>query len=197
MKKFIALMVAVLLTAALLTGCSKPDTALVGTWQGQLPLVSVIGVQEQSSLNLYVTLSFFQDGTFVLTLDTSEITEKLDEISQKAGGTGPSAKSGIEQLLKMLGFENEMLTQVLKWLFPEKSGEGDSQQKGNTINGRFKTENGKIFLSLVKVVGIYSDSYITYAVTDDSLTLEALGGAGEEIGNIAGKLLPLTLQKAQ
>ncbi len=197
MKKYIALTLAVLLTAALLTGCSKPDTALVGTWQGQLPLASIISEQEQSILNLPATLSFFEDGTFALTLDTSEIVAKLDEISQKAETAGQSAKGGIEQILKALGVENEMLTQVLKWLFPEKSGEDDSQQKSATVNGRFKTEDGKIFLSLVKVVGIYSDTYITYTVTDDALTLEALGGAGEEIGNIAGKLLPMTLQKTQ
>lgn len=196
MKKYIALIMAVLLMPALLTGCSKPDTALVGTWQGTLPLSQFIG-QEQSMLDLPTTMTFFEDGTFALTLDTSEISAKLDEISQKAEAAGQSAKGGIEQILQVMGVENEMLTQALKWLFPEKSGEGDSQQKGTTINGRFKTENGKIFLSLVKVVGIYSDSYITYAVTDDSLTLEALGGAGEEIGNIADKLLPLTLQKAQ
>jgi len=197
MKKYIVLMAAVLLTAALLTGCSQPDAALVGTWQGQLPLVSVIGLQEQASLNMYVTLSFFQDGTFALTLDTSEITEKLDEISQKAEAAGQSAKGGIEQILQALGVENETLTQVLKWLFPEKSGEEDSQQEGTTISGRFKTEEGKIFLSLVKVVGIYSDSYITYTVTENALTLEDFGGAGEEIDTIADKLLPLSLQKAQ
>ena len=197
MKKYFALIMAVLLTAVLFTGCSKPDASLVGTWQGQLPLASVIGVQEQSSLNLYITLSFFEDSTFALTVDTSEITEKLDEIAQKAGEAGQGAKSGIEQLLKALGVENEMLSQAMKWLFPEKSADDEEAAKSTVIKGRFKTEDGKLYLSFVKAVGIYGSSYLTYSVEADTLTLDSFTGEQAELTQMVSPLLPITFQKVQ
>ena len=94
----------------------------------------------------------------------------------------------MEQKLKEAGLDISAITNLLSSLFPQKENE---EQKA-TLSGKFKTEDGKLFLGLGKAITIYADG-CTYAVEGETLTISAADG---KTGQTLGKLLPMEFKKA-
>lgn len=193
MKRIGAFLLVAVLVVALCTGCAAEiDSALVGTWEYDWAL------SEDADVTLGVTMKVNSDGTFALTVDAGALMEKLDQVNEGIESAGQNVSTGLEQVLGNAGLDADTLQPLLEMLFPEdKDAENGERKETATIEGRCKTEDGKLYLSLVKVVGIYGDTYLLYSVEDGVLSLSLPEDDSSELSKMLGALFPLTLQKAE
>jgi len=200
MKKYIACLLAVLLLVTMFAGCSKTvETELEGSWQGKLSfavllqdqlkedsLKALISQLDLSSTEITVTITFRNDGTYALSMDLESLTELLTKL--KAGIQDLSIPQEIQQKLQEQGLDVDTLLTTIKTLF---SGE----TKAATIQGSFRTENNKLYLSIIKGVGLYSDSSTAYKVESNTLTLESFSGSSLDVMQLLAPFFPLALEK--
>ncbi len=200
MKKYIACLLAVLLLVTMFAGCSKTvETELEGSWQGKLSfavllqdqlkedsLKALISQLDLSSTEITVTITFRNDGTYALSMDLESLTELLTKL--KAGIQDLSIPQEIQQKLQEQGLDVDTLLTAIKTLF---SGE----TKAATIQGSFRTENNKLYLSIIKGVGLYSDSSTAYKVEGNTLTLESFSGSSLDVMQLLAPFFPLALEK--
>lgn len=186
MKRIGAIMLAAVLALSL-CACQKSEpTALTGTWQGQWSMGS-------EEMTMKVDFVVHEDSTFALTVDAGALLNKIDEVTGQLEAAGQDVSADLDQALSSIGVDASGIKTLLDMLFPEKEGE---RKTTATIQGRCKTEDGKLYISLVKAVGLYGDSYLLYTVEGDTLSL-SLPEEASEITQMLGSILPITLQKAQ
>ena len=186
MKRFGAIILAAVLALSLCACAKEENNELVGTWQSQWSV--------GEDVELAVTFVVNGDSTFALTVDAGALLSKIDEITGQLESAGQDVSAGLDQALSAAGMDTALLQKLLEMLFPEKDGETERKTTA-TIEGRCKTENGKLYISLIKAVGLYGDTYLLYSVEGDALTL-SMPEESSEITKLLGALLPITLQKA-
>lgn len=199
MKRIVVLLLVLALSAGLFAGCAPAqiDEALVGAWNMQLdlaqPLVDYLKEQKMnkvlekldlSATKIDIGFTFNKDATYRADVDVAAI-EKLSAATSQAVAAMPE----LEQKLKELGLDISGITNLLTTLFPEKK---DGEKKA-TVEGKYKVENGKLFLGLGKTVTIYGSDGYTFTVEDDTLTVTAIDG---KTGESLSKVLPLKFKKA-
>ena len=198
MKKAIVLLLTVLLCTTLFAGCATAqiDEAVVGTWNMQLdlaaPMVELLKENKLDALlqeldlsatKVDITISLQADGAYTADVDVGAI-EKLSAATAKAVAAVPE----LEKKLKEVGVDISAVTNLLNTLFPKKENE---EQKA-TVSGKFKTEEGKLFLGLGKTITLYADG-CTYTVEGDTLTISAIDGS---MGQTLENVLPMEFKKA-
>ena len=119
----------------------------------------------------------------------------VNALCSQLEAAGQDVSAGLEQVLGAAGLDSEKLQSILDLLFPKKDGETERKTTA-TIEGRCKAEDGKLYISLIKAVGLYGDTYLLYSVEGDALTL-SMPEEASEITKMLGGLLPITLQKVQ
>ena len=187
MKRFgVTILAAVLILS--LCACAKEESnALAGTWQSQWSM--------GEDMNLSVNFVVHEDSTFALTVDAGDLLRKIDKVTSQLEAAGQDVSAGLEQVLGAAGLDSEKLQSILDLLFPKKDGETERKTTA-TIEGRCKAEDGKLYISLIKAVGLYGDTHLLYSVEGDALTL-SMPEEASEITKMLGGLLPITLQKVQ
>ena len=187
MKRVVAFLLAAVLALSLCACSKKESNELTGSWQNQWNVAEDLAV--------VVNFTVKDDSTFVLTVDAGDLINKIDEITAQLEAAGQNVSDGVDQVLGTMGVNITQLQTLLELLFPKKGDEGERKTTA-TIEGRCKTEDGKLYISLVKAVGLYGDSYLLYEVVDNALKL-SLPEQASEITKMLGALLPITLQKVQ
>ena len=187
MKRIVALFLAAVLALSL-CACGKTEpNELTGTWQSRWDITEDISIG--------VDFVVKEDSTFALTVDAGALISKIDDVTTQLEAAGQDVSAGLEQVLGAAGIDASGMQTLLDLLFPKKGSEGERKTTA-TIEGRCKTEDGKLYISLVKAVGLYGDTYLMYAVEGDTLTL-SMPEQASEITQMLGALLPISLQKAQ
>lgn len=185
MKRMMVLFLAAALALSL-CACKKAEPhELTGTWQTQWDL--------GGEMSMAVEFLVHENGDFALTVNAGDVLKKLDELTQAMGQAGAEVSEGVNQALGAMGVDLEEIQRVLDFLFPKKGDSGERKETA-TIQGRCKTEDGKLYISLVKGLGLYGDTYVLYAVEGDALTL-SMPENESQITKMLGGLLPITLQK--
>lgn len=185
MKRIFVLFLAAALALSL-CACKKAEPhELTGTWQTQWELGGELSVD--------VELLIQENGDYALTVNAGEVLKKLDELTQVMEQAGAEVSAGVDQALGAAGINLQGIQTVLDLLFP-KNGDDGQRKETATIQGRCKTEDGKLYISLVKGLGLYGDTYVLYAVEGDALTL-SMPETDSQITQMLGGFLPVTLQK--
>lgn len=199
MKKVSIWLLVLVLCMCLLAGCApaKVDEALIGTWSMQLDLAqpmvdylkeqkldAVLEQMDLSATKVGISFQFREDATYRADVEVGAI-EKLSAATSQAVAAMPE----LESKLKEAGVDISGITSLLTTLFPQKQDE----EKKATVEGKYKVENGKLFLGLGKTVTIYGSDGCSYTVEDDTLTITAIDGNTAEA---LKKALPLQLKKA-
>ena len=203
MKKIFSLLLTVLLTLSLLTGCANnADPALTGTWQSTLDLSGAAkGLLESMELNMIaeqldlsgcnatLTLTFSADSTYTFVFDAAALQALLTRVNELTEKLGDGTQVTLEKLMENAGLNIQGLSQILDTLF-----NGKELPKEITLNGCYKAEDGKLYLSLTKVP-LFTDSHFTYTADGSTLTLTGLGDTDDDIADSTGKFFPLTFEK--
>ena len=189
MKKWIALLLAAVMLVC--SGCGeKTENELVGHWVYSWELSA------ESDITLDLDLTIQEDGTFVMEIHAAKLIQIFDRVEDGLDKAGENISQGVDQILNGLGIDTANLEKIMDYLFPEDKQTGERKETA-TIQGRCKTEDGKLYLSLVKAVGVYGNSYLSYTLEGDTLTLSLPEGDTSEIGKMLAPMLPMTLQKAE
>lgn len=187
MKRIGGIFLAALLAVSLCACGKTAPNELTGTWQAQWSM--------GEDMALGVAFVVNEDSTFALTVDAGALLDKMDQVTGQLDAAGQNVSAGLEQAAGATGMNTAGLQKLLELLFPNKGNTAERKTTA-TIQGRCKTEDGRLYISLVKAVGLYGDSYLLYTVEGDALTL-SMPEQASEITKTLGALLPITLQKAQ
>lgn len=198
MRRISVLLVSILLCATLMVGCSaERDSALFGTWQCNLSLSELFsagmdantsGASEMPKDDVTLTLSFGEDGVYALSVDLETIQNALDGLTESLN----KLEENSEKVSAATGMDVAGMIEGLKKLLPE-TEDSDTSKAG--ITGRYKTEGGRISVSLVKFAQLYLENDVAYIVEDGALTLTELGGEKSDLAQKVEKMLPLTFEK--
>lgn len=203
MKKTLALLLTILLTLSLLTGCSgKADPALTGAWQSTLdlsgPVKSLLESQELGALTEQLDLSgciatlkltFSEDCTYTFVFDAAVLQELMTRVNDLTEKLGNGTQVTLEKLLESAGLNIDGLSQILDKLFA-----GKELPKEITLSGSYKAEDGKLYLSLTKAP-LFTESHFTYTADGSTLTLTGFGGGSDQVPENISSFFPYAFEK--
>ena len=214
MKRYICLLLVLVMICALLSGCGE-KRKLLGTWECSVDLSQTAQLyltEKQLASDFEVTdftvtaqLCFFKNGDFWIQPDQDQLTEQTEALLTKLEEhllTMLQTQLGelladisIEELLEMSGFTKEMLTEQLRQQFSVQSlTEYLSQHI--TLAGCYQVKKEKLLLSTNKEEKL-KDHYFVYTLKDNTLTFtEMVGEAPAFVAdNVLLKQLPLSFTK--
>lgn len=208
MKKIVSLTLALVMIAMIVAGCAAEEKRLVGTWKGELDmtasLLEEMGEQldgfELQEFRVTVVYTFREDGTYEMGLDEASVQaafdglidsmkalmkEKLEQRAQEQG-------KDLEQLLANSGLTVEDLMKNITDAAAEKNL-AERLMERSQVQGRYKAEDGKLYITTAPDEEISAEVYDTYALKGDVLTLTNTVGSNEE--NLIHAVYPVILKK--
>ena len=212
MKKRIALLLSFVLVLSLaLCACGGGKKAtLVGTWKTDIDLVDMLNQEMEAagmgdfikldSFNLPLVLEFKEDGTGSMSVDQEAMTATVDKLAEdltaglEAYFADYFASLGMEidldEALAAAGMSMDDLVGEMKAQF---AGEDAFAEFTNEF--KYKAEDGKLYMSESIDSEISIDTYNTYELKGNTLTLDI--GTEELDEELAKYLFPLTLTRAK
>lgn len=190
MKRILALSLALLLLISL-AGCAEPDP-IVGTWTGEIDdanrinqlLKDTYGEEmaqywQVDTFPVTIQMTFRRNGTYSQTVDNEKLNASMDQLKQvlSAGLTAfledliaaSNTDITVDALMQQL---NISVDDLMNSAFSEKTiGEVENEY---TFEGKYKTEDGKLYTSTGPDINVDENWYETYEISEDTLTLLAL-----------------------
>ena len=212
MKRILALSLALLLLISL-AGCAEPDP-IVGTWTGEIDdanrinqlLEDTYGTEmaqywKVETFPVTIQMTFRRDGTYSQTVDNEKLNASMDQLKQvlSAGLTAfledliaaSNTDITVEALMQQL---NISVDDLMNSAFSEKTiGEVENEY---TFEGKYKTEDGKLYTSTGPDINVDENWYETYEISEDTLTLLALVCTLED-QTVEQDRYPITLTRAE
>ena len=212
MKKRIALLLSFVLVLSLaLCACGGGKKAtIVGTWKTNIDLAEAFNEEMAASgmgdfiniesFNLPLVMTFNEDGTGSMTVDQAAMTETIDKLAAdltaglEAYFTEYFASMGLEidldEALAASGLSMDDLVDELKAEF---AGEDTFAEFTNEF--KYKAEDGKLYMSEDLDSEINTDTYNTYELKGNALTLDI--GNEDLDEEMAKYLFPMNLTRAK
>lgn len=211
MKRILALSLALLLLISL-AGCAEPDP-IVGTWTGEIDdanrinqlLEDTYGTEmaqywKVETFSVTIQMTFRRDGTYSQTVDNEKLNASMDQLKQvlSAGLTAfledliaaSNTDITVDALMQQL---NISVDDLMNSAFSEKTiGEVENEY---TFEGKYKTEDGKLYTSTGPDINVDENWYETYEISEDTLTLLALVCTLED-QTVEQDRYPITLTRA-
>lgn len=212
MKKRIALLLSFVLVLSLaLCACGgeKKDT-LVGTWKADINLAEAFNEEMAASgmgdyiniesFNLPLVMEFKADGTGSMSVDQAAMTETVDKLAAdltvglEAYFTEYFASMGLEiDLDEALAASGMSMDDLVEEMKAEFAGEDAFAEFTNEF--KYKAEDGKLYMSEDLDSEISTDTYNTYELKGNTLTLDI--GTEELDEEMAKYLFPMNLTRAK
>lgn len=209
MKKFLCVMLTLVLLASVLTGCSNEAAKLVGTWEGEIDMTDLVNEELGAEFTDMFTLddmvftmsiTFNKDGTYQMTLDRESVEAAFDGMIEdmKAGLidmleaeiAAMGIEMSVEEMLEASGMDlDTMLEEALAAVDMDSLIDEMVDEASST--GNYKAKNGKLFLSDGVEYQPDPEIYEMYTLSGSTLTLT---DPGIEDSSFAG-LYPVVLQK--
>ena len=211
MKKRIALLLSFVLVLSLaLCACGggKKDT-IVGTWKTNIDLAEAFNEEMAASgmgdyiniesFNLPLVMEFKADGTGSMTVDQEAMTETVDKLAAdltaglEAYFTEYFASMGLEiDLDEALAASGMSMDDLVEEMKAEFAGEDAFAEFTNEF--KYKAEDGKLYMSEDLDSEISTDTYNTYELKGNALTLDI--GNEDLDEEMAKYLFPMNLTRA-
>lgn len=190
MKRILSLSLALLLLISL-AGCFGTDP-IVGTWTGDIDdahrinqlLEDTYGAEmaqywKVETFPVTIQMTFRKNGTYSQTVDKEKLNVSMDQLKLvlSAGLTAfledliaaSNTDTTVDALMQQL---NISVDDLMNSAFSEKTiGEVENEY---TFEGKYKTEDGKLYTSTGLDVNVDENWYETYEISEDTLTLLAL-----------------------
>lgn len=214
MKKTISVILCavIFITAALtLAGCKKSDAKkIIGKWAGSIDIAGFMNEEfegmkemgisleeELKELPVAIEFEFNKDGTYKVKFDEKSFDEffgKLKDSMKKVFESSfkEAAKEAGITLEQFMEFSGTSLDELVEQSF---SDEVKKEMKDDgSSEGKYKLENGKLFMTDEKDGEFKEDEYVNYAfIGDDLLNLkEAVGGDKDDVNRF---MFPVNLDK--
>lgn len=210
MKKRIALLLSlVLVLSALLCACGSEKDKLVGTWNTTIDMAESFNQElaadpemaeylSLESLEVGYTLTFSEDDTFALTVDTASmdaaavtLAETMTEGMKKYFADAFAAEGiemDVDAALAAMGMDLDALVdELMAEIFTEEA------YAEMNVSGKYKVEGGKLYLSESVDEEPSTDAYNPYTLDGSTLTLEA----GTDADGEMAYLFPMVLTRAE
>lgn len=206
MKKTIAFLLAAVMLTGLLAGCGGDD-ALVGTWEMSMEMTDQMNQQfaaaglgdyvKLDSFAMVVRFTFKDDGTYSCAADEDSLVKTLDALKTTirdgliAYAEDMIAAEGLEDVTvdDVFAAAGTTLDEMMEQMFMEDEIKAAAAEQ--TAEGKYKTKDGKLYLSDALDHVPDETMYQTYTIEGDTLTIEeSVGGDGSDAG-----AYPLTLKK--
>ena len=212
MKKRIALLLSFVLVLSLaLCACGggKKDT-IVGTWKANIDLAEAFNEEMAAagmgdfinleSFALPLVMTFNEDGTGSMTVDQAAMTETIDKLAAdltaglEAYFTEYFASMGLEiDLDEALAASGMSMDDLVEEMKAEFAGEDAFAEFTNEF--KYKAEDGKLYMSEDLESEINTDTYNTYELKGNALTLDI--GNEDLDEEMAKYLFPMNLTRAK
>ena len=212
MKKRIALLLSFVLVLSLaLCACGggKKDT-IVGTWKANIDLAEAFNEEMAASgmgdyiniesFNLPLVMEFKADGTGSMTVDQAAMTETVDKLAAdltaglEAYFTEYFSSMGLEiDLDEALAASGMSMDDLVEEMKAEFAGEDAFAEFTNEF--KYKAEEGKLYMSEDLDSEISTDTYNTYELKGNALTLDI--GNEDLDEEMAKYLFPMNLTRAK
>lgn len=213
MKRKISLILSMLLVLSMvfaLTGCGggNAQKALVGEWEASLDMKDFVneGMKEDEEMAEYLMIdefvitlkfAFNEDGTYKMSSDESSIKEALEGVKNSmVDGLNRYfedyiAESGLDMSVEdVLALSGTTLDELAAEAF------GDNLAKevadSITLEGNYKAEGGKLYLSDGTEHLVDKNVYYTYELSGGELKLLAFYGQDDEFG---ADMYPIVFKK--
>ena len=211
MKKRIALLLSFVLVLSLaLCACGGQKATIVGTWKANIEMAEAFNAEMAAagmgdfinleSFALPLVMTFNEDGTGSMTIDQDAMNANIDKLAAdltaglEAYFTEYFASMGIEmdldEALAASGLSMDDLVDEFKAEF---TGEDAFAEFTNEF--KYKAEDGKLYMSEDLDSEISTDTYNTYELKGNTLTLNI--GTEELDEEMAKYLFPMTLTRAK
>lgn len=210
MKKLLCVVLSLVLALSMI-GCGGSDAEkIIGTWEGEMDAAELLNAGMDTgdeSMSEYIhadsfpvvwQFTFNEDGTCRLAIEEESFKESFNAYLEtfKAGLT-----KYLEDMLAEMGMEmsvDELLTQMggsLDDLVAETlNDEMIEEAMGDMVSeGKYKVEDGKLFLSDSLDEEINENVYVTYELDGKNLTL--LESFGEALEGLEDMIFPMELEK--
>lgn len=213
MKKKIALLLSiVLMLSVVLCACSTQTEKdkLVGTWKTTVNMADAFNEEMATEPEMaeYLTLESFdigfilvfnEDDTYSLTVDSEIMDASVEKLGQDLTDgllryfadvlAAQGVEMDVEDALTTMGISLEGLVEEMK-------AEAFSEESYSEMNaaGKFKAEDGKLYLSDSVDAEVDTADYNTYTLDGDTLTLEA---GTEPDDDMVAYMYPMTLTRVK
>ena len=213
MKKRIALLLSFVLVLSLaLCACGggEKKATIVGTWKANIELAEAFNEEMAAagmgdfinleSFALPLVMTFNEDGTGSMTVDQEAMTASVDKLAAdltaglEAYFTEYFASMGLEMDLdEALAASGMSMDDLVEEMKAEFAGEDAFAEFTNEF--KYKAEDGKLYMSEDLDSEISTDTYNTYELKGNTLTLDI--GTEELDEEMAKYLFPMTLTRAK
>lgn len=219
MKRIASLALVLVMIVALFAGCASSGSEskltdqekLVGTWKGDLDMTKTMmeelgeGVEgfELDEFKVTAVFTFTQEGTYTMELDEESVQKAMDGL---IAGMEGFMKTMMEEMAKeagmtledMLAASGMTMEDMMSMVTEELEGQDlvGEMVKDAKSEGKYKAENGKLYLSESLDAEVDINVYDTYTLEGDVLTLTATYGADEEETDMMKSVYPIVLKKA-
>lgn len=200
MKRFVSLVLVLILAAAVFTGCGE-QKKLLGAWECTVDLSSTVqqlldqemlgGEFDVSGFSVTARLTFLEDGTFRLEPDRQKLAAAFDTLLKdlenglidmlQAQLKEQGLNISVEELLALSGLELSDLTEQLRQSFEEESFLEDLSGVA-TLEGFYQVKKDKLLFCADEETKI-DDIYTLYTVEDGVLTLSTHVGENTFLGD--------------
>lgn len=212
MKKTVSIILSIIMVLtmiAALSGCSgsKEQEKFLGTWRGDLDMTDyinqVVSQDEEmaeylkvSNFALVMEMTFNKDGTYKATVDENAAKEAL-EVLQKDYADGIYryfedyiAEAGIDMSVdEVISAAGVNIDELVKESFGEESFSAMISEASS--EGKYEVKDGKLYMSDGLDAAINKNSYETYELSGEVLTILA---SSDPDNNDTG-MYPMTFKK--
>lgn len=213
MKKLVSKLVTFTLLLSLmivLTGCGEKDK-FIGTWKTEMELASQINKELASdeelakyvkvnSFVLALNFTFHQDGTYVASIDKDSLDNSIlgmkDDFAKGMRGyieamiQSEGFDMSIDEFFDLTGMTFEELIEESLSGFDTESLVGEFNTEGNYL-----VENGKLYLSDGKDMGVDKNVYDVYEF--DGADIKLIENVGGDDAESLKAFYPMVLKKVQ
>ena len=213
MRRFLSIAM-VLVMILLLTACGPAEKdQLLGTWKTEMDLTELFNesmvatadeelreILQVRKFNLTVSLSFYDDDTYVMTVDEEalnatmmaareDLQAGLEVYLMETVAAAVGFEISLEDILAAAGTSMEELMDDI--ITPELV---EDIVSGINSDGKFKAEDGKLYLSAGRMYEVDVNEYETYTVEGNTLTLHAYVPA-DEVDDFTKGMYPMVFHK--
>ncbi len=205
MKKVLALALSAALLVGLLAGCGGKKSDVLGAWELEMEMNDLINDQlaaadmddlQIGSFAVTMDFNFKEDGTYTLQVNTDAMSDAVDGLKAEMREGLPAyvdrmlAEEGVEMTVdEFFQASGITLDEMVDTMF---DAEAITQSLGDAGGeGNYQAKDGKLYLSDGLDNRVDPESYYTYTLDGDVMTLQ--GAVGED-SEFAG-MFPMTLTR--
>lgn len=205
MKKVLALALSAALLVGLLAGCGGKKSDILGTWELEMEMNDLINDQlaaadmddfQIGSFAVTMDFNFKEDGTYTLQVNTDAMADAVDGLKEEMREGLPAY---LERMLAEEGMEVTVdeffqasgitLDEMVDTMF---DAEAITQSLGDAGGeGNYQAKDGKLYLSDGLDNQVDPESYYTYTLKGDVMTLQEAVGEDSEFAG----MFPMTLTR--